>query len=171
MVGPILVGQVLGRFWSGRAEVAQIPDRLHAEGPFRLLRCCRRRRSRCRGCRGSVRRGTVAYPAEFVSVTVFARGVFFLSSHPDFRGVEGESLRTPRHAVEMPLFATNPFDQDVGKCSCRSLPTGLRTASTLCSLSAYVLDPRARAKLFPFPGAPSLRIWRRLRACCILRKK
>lgn len=32
MVGPVLVGQVLGRFWSGSAEVAQIPDRLHARG-------------------------------------------------------------------------------------------------------------------------------------------
>lgn len=96
MVGPILAGQVLGRFWSGRAEVAQIPDRLHAEGPFRLLRCCRRRRSRCRGFRVSVRPGAVAYPGESVSVAVFAREVFFLSSHPDSRGVEGESLRTPR---------------------------------------------------------------------------
>ena len=31
-VGSVLVGQVLGRFWTGSAEAAQIPDRLHAGG-------------------------------------------------------------------------------------------------------------------------------------------
>lgn len=86
------------------------------------------------GCRG---------PGESVSATVFARGDFLPRSHPDSCGVEGESLRTPLHAVEMPLFATNPFDQDVGKCFCRPLSTPWRTASPLGPLPADRLDPRA----------------------------
>lgn len=78
--------------------------------------------------------------------------VFPRASPPDSRGVEGESPRTPGHAAEMPLFATNPFDQDVGKRPCRSLATPRGSA---CPPWARVPDPPAAARCFAFPEAPS----------------
>lgn len=133
-------GQVLSRQRRGRLNSRQAPR----GGPCLRLRCCRRRRRRCRcsGCwGGSVRGGAVACLGESVCIAVFVWGVFIPPSLPDSRGVEGESLRTPGHAAEMPLFATNPFDQDVGKSFCRSLSSLSRSASPPCPLSAAFLSP------------------------------
>ena len=132
-------GQVLDRRIPGHPDSRQAPR----PGPSRLLRSCRRRRRRCRGCCGSGRAGVVAGRGESVSAALFARGDFLPRSHPDSRGVEEESLRTPLHAVEMPLFATNPFDQDVGRCFCRPLSTPRRTASPVGPLPEDGVDPRA----------------------------
>lgn len=67
----------------------------------------------------------------------------------------------------MPLFATNPFDQDVGKCVCRPprRPPGCGPARpALCGRSG----PPGQATLSPFREAPSSRVRRRLRAWRIL---
>lgn len=91
-------------------------------------------------------------------------------SHLECRGVEGQSLGTPRHAANMPLFATNPFDQDVGKCFHRPRWVSPGTASprrppTPCVRSFWI--PKAELT-FLSHGAPSFRVGRGLSAWRIL---
>lgn len=69
----------------------------------------------------------------------------------------------------MPLFATNPFDQDVGECFGRSQPHPLGGPRAHAAGSPRTFwAPRAGAEFFPFTEALSVRVWRRLRAWRIL---
>lgn len=83
-----------------------------ARGPAPLLRRCRRRLC-CWGGREEGPGRTLDRPSPWLCL--YLSGLFSPSC-ADGRGAEGQSLGTPRHAADMPLFATNPFDQDVGKC-------------------------------------------------------
>lgn len=138
-----------------------------ARGPVQLLRCCRRRRL-C--CWGWVRGGAEKDPALADSLAVFVPEGPPFSVTPRVLRCRGQSLGTPRHAADMPLFATNPFDQDVGKCFHRPrwVPHGTaspRRPPTPCVRSFWI--PKAELTFFS-PGAPSFRVGRGLSVWRIL---